>query len=353
MAEATRSGGRTAADDLDLCRLLDVLRQAFVEDEAAAAALQGVEHCPWGRPPDTVYCTSIEPGGRRTVVRYGDLKPRALERRERARRDLAMAFAAVYEAAGEDMDPSLADSLCERVREEVEASRAVGAMEDHAQEYECSVSNESYRRAQEKLDRAVRAREDAEQKILAHAADHPRVAPHRPAPTRRPARPRTPQRSARPRAPASAAATTETADGGGDGDPPPVEDVPPPEDAPPPGLSAEAVLAALRVADPETLGQIRDALGDVPRARFVPSASQRALWSYLLATPVARSLDLLAFDLRRAKRTVLRDLRVLEARGIVRRVEGGGLLVAPLDGNQRGTNGELTGAPSSCSVVSP
>ncbi|MGE0229720.1 MAG: hypothetical protein AB7U23_14545 [Dehalococcoidia bacterium] len=344
MAEAIRSGGQAASDHLELCRLLDTLREAFVEDVAAAAAVQNVEHSPWGRPPDAVYCTNLEPGGRRTVVRYGDLKPLAQARRERARRELARAFDAVYEAAGEDMDPSLLDSLCERVREEAEASRSVGAMEDHAQEYACSVSNESYRRAQEDLDRAIRAREDAEHKILAHAEDHPRAAPRRPASRPRTSRPRAPRRSARSRPAPAVTTTTETAESGGD--------PPPSGDEPPLPLSAAAVLAVLRMADAATLGAIRDALGDVPRARFVPSASQRALWAYLLATPVARSLDLLALDLRRAKRTVLRDLRVLEARGIVHRVEGGGLLVAPLDGNQRGTKGELTGTPSSCSVVS-
>lgn len=344
MAEATRPEGQAASDHLELCRLLDVLREAFVENEAAAAALQNVEHSPWGRPPDAVYCTNLDPGGRRTVVRYGDLKPLAQARRERARHEIARALEAVYEAAGEDMDPSLVDSLCERVREEAEASQSVGAMEDHAQEYACSVSNESYRRAQKDLDRAIRAREDAEQKILAHAEDHPRAAPRRPASRPRTSRPRAPRRSARSRAGAAVTTRTETIESGGD--------PPPSGDEPPLPLSAAAVLAVLRMADAATLVAIRDALGDVPRARFVPSASQRALWSYLFATPVARSLDLLALDLRRAKRTVLRDLRVLEARGIVRKVEGGGLLVAPLDGNQTGTKGELTDTPSSCSVVS-
>lgn len=345
MAEATRSGGRPPPSPLDeLGQLLDGLHKALLEDAEAATALQNVEHSPWGKPPEAVYCTSLEPGGRRTVVRYGDLKPLAQARRERARDRLALAFEAVYEAAGEDMDPSLVDSLCERVREEAEASRSVGAMEDHAQEYECSVSNESYRRAQEKLDRAIRAREDAEHKILAYAEDHPRAAPRRPVSRPRTSRPRTPRRSARPRAVAAVTTTTETAEGG--------NNPPPSGDEPPLPLSAAAVLAVLRMADAATLVAIRDALGDVPRARFVPSASQRALWAYLLATPVARSLDLLALDLRRAKRTVIRDLRVLQARGIVRRVEGGGLLVAPLDGNQRGTKGELTGTSSSGSVVS-
>jgi hypothetical protein len=324
-----------------LAGLLDGLREALVAYEEAVDA---VERGAWmariedGAFPDAMYWTSAG----RTVVRGVDLWPRTLARKERARRDLDVALAAVQEAAGEDLDPSLLDALIDRARDEAEAGRGVGAMEDYAVEHGGGVSNESYARAQQNLDRAIRAREDAQTQILVQAEQSSRTAPPPPTPAARSARARTPRRSTRPRADAGVSTATGTADG----------DPPASGDAPPPGLSPAAVLAALRTADLSTLTAIRDALGDVPRPRFVPSESQRALWSYLLASPVARSLDLLALDLRRAKRTVLRDFRVLEARGIVRRVEGGGLLVLPLDGNQRGTKGELTGAPPACSVVS-
>ncbi|MBL9087454.1 MAG: hypothetical protein JNM10_09955 [Planctomycetia bacterium] len=322
--------------------LFNRLRIAFIEDEEAAAALENAEQSARGIPPDAVCCTMHEPGGKRVVLRWGDIKPRALARRERARKDLARARLAIYEVAGDDLDPTLLDSVGERVHDELEAWHVAGDMEDYAEENDGGVSNESYARAQENLDRAIRAREAAQTDILVQAEARSRAAPPPPAPTVRPARARTPRRAVRSRASAGPGTTSATADG----------DPPAAGDPPPPGLPPAAHLAALRAADPETLAAIRDALGGVPYPRFVPSESQRALWAYLLASPVARSLDLLALDLRRAKRTVLRDFRVLETRGIVRRVEGGGLLVAPLDGNQRGTRGELTGAPSSGSVVS-
>lgn len=330
-------------DILDLPGLFDRLRKAFIEDEEAAAALESAEQSARGMPPDAVYCTMHEPGGKRVVLRWGDIKPRALARRERAREDLARARLAIYEVAGDDLDPTLLDSVGERVHDELEAWHGVGDLEDYAEAYGEGVSNESYRRAQEKLDLAIRAREDAEMDIVINVEEREEAAPPPPAPALRLVRPRTRERSARSGAVADPGTTT----AGDDGAPPAAGD------APPPGPSPAALLAALRTADAATLAAIRDALGGVPCPRFVPSESQRALWAYLLASPVARSLDLLALDLRRAKRTVLRDFRVLEALGIVRRVEGGGLLVAPLDGNQRGTKGELTGAPPSGSVVSP
>lgn len=325
-------------DDLELSGLLDRLCKALVEDEEAAAALQNVERSPWGHSPDEVCCVMHEPGGNK-VVRWGDVKPLALARRERAQRELDRALAAVYEAAGEDLDPSLVDSLFERVREEAEASRALGAMEDYAEEHEASVSSESYRRAKEDLDRAIHARENAQTEILAYAEEHPRAAPPPPAPAVMPVRPRTAHRSARSRAVADSPTTTATADG----DPPAAGDVPPPEGPAPRRAALEAEdprAVALLVARVEALERALAARADAP-ARFVPSASQLALWQYLLRAPVAKTLDVLEVDLGLSRKTVVRDRRVLEAAGIIRRLPGGALLVLPLARHETSTVREL------------
>lgn len=78
--------------------------------------------------------------------------------------------------------------------------------------------------------------------------------------------------------------------------------------------------------------------------RLVPTESMLSLWKYLHRASVVRSVQTIAWDLKRAKRTVLRDFHALEQHGVVARGSAGEWLVRRPpdltrrhDGNQEGT----------------
>ena len=153
--------------------------------------------------------------------------------------------------------------------------------------------------------------------------------------------------------PVTSAAPAPTVASGADGPIPGAEAPPAPGDAPrsrTEGLSSLAAEAALLV-----LAALRPRERAALPRRVVCTESLLKLWRYLYRAPVVRPADVLAEDLHLAKRTVLRDLEVLEKYGVIQRGDARELLVIPppgepVCGNRKGTAGELTYAPAGARI---